>query len=431
MRALVVTGLCFGDEGKGVVTDYLVRKHRSPLVIRYNGGPQAAHNVVTPEGVHHTFSQFGSGTLAGARTYLSPYVLVNPGMMQNEAKMLAQKGIDNPMSLMTVDQGCVVITPYHVAANREREHQRGNDRHGSVGLGIGETRADEIAGVRLTVRMLDDVAHTTSVLRRIRDRKMQEGFRLTDCGVNQVDPVMLAEHYAEWVRESGVRVIGNNQDVLKGLGWHDVLVFEGAQGVLLDERYGFAPHNSWTDCTNGNAQECILALDRTLKASDLPLLEPTQYIGVVRSYYTRHGAGPFPTEDHEDRYNRFSLDGLRKETHNGTHQYMGEFRRGHFDCSLLDYALNAAAECGGRITNLIVTHMDQYDHRSLVGVGYDLGPITKRGDTAKAFKVRPSYISDMGGPTFLKLLEERTQVPVVATFHGPTAEHCAVRAEGW
>jgi adenylosuccinate synthase len=92
-QAFIVVDLGFGDAGKGTVVDWLSRRFPDAIVVRFNGGPQAAHNVVTPEGKHHTFSQFGSGMLvAGVSTHLSKHVLINPLNMWTEAQALAELG---------------------------------------------------------------------------------------------------------------------------------------------------------------------------------------------------------------------------------------------------------------------------------------------------------------------------------------------------
>src|SRR5579864_7866772 len=96
-KVFLVQGLGYGDEGKGSIVDYLVRQEKAPLVVRFNGGAQAAHNVVTDDGRHHTFTQFGSGTFAGARTFLSRFMIVNPFTLLTEAKALEQKGVANPL----------------------------------------------------------------------------------------------------------------------------------------------------------------------------------------------------------------------------------------------------------------------------------------------------------------------------------------------
>ena len=114
------------------------------------------------------------------------------------------------------------------------------------------------------------------------------------------------------------------------------VVFEGAQGVLLDEWRGFHPHTTWSTCTFDNALELLRGRDRDVTK-----------LGVLRTYATRHGPGPFPTEDR-------SLDALLPEPHNATHTFQGAFRRGWFDAVLARYAVEA---CDG-IDALALTHVD-------------------------------------------------------------------------
>ena len=142
-RHYVVCGLGFGDEGKGSVTDFLCSsRSRDPAhaVVRFNGGGQAGHNVVTADGRHHTFAQFGSGSFTpGVRTHLSRFMLVDPLALAAEAAHLIAAGVPGALGRLTVDRDARLVTPYHQAANRARELARGRDRHGSCGMGIGET----------------------------------------------------------------------------------------------------------------------------------------------------------------------------------------------------------------------------------------------------------------------------------------------------
>ena len=109
-------------------------------VVRFNGGAQAGHNVVTADGRHHTFAQFGSGTFwPGVRTFLSRFMLVDPLALAAEAAHLAAVGVSDALDRLAVDADALLATPYHRAANRARELARGLDRHGSCGMGIGET----------------------------------------------------------------------------------------------------------------------------------------------------------------------------------------------------------------------------------------------------------------------------------------------------
>src|SRR5690349_8592758 len=115
-RAILVLDLAYGDCGKGTIVDFLTRAHAADLVVRFNGGPQAGHNVVTPDGRHHTFSQFGSGTFVPAvRTLLSRFMLIEPYAMVNEAAHLAELAVTDALDRLMIDARCPVITPAHQA----------------------------------------------------------------------------------------------------------------------------------------------------------------------------------------------------------------------------------------------------------------------------------------------------------------------------
>ena len=143
-QAILTVDLGFGDAGKGSIIDFLAREHNAHTVVRFNGGAQAGHRVVAKQG-EHVFSQFGSGTLAGARTHLSRFMLVEPLAMLAEAEHLMQLGIRDPFGMVTIDEKALITTPFQRAVNRLKELARGNGRHGSCGMGIGETMADWIA----------------------------------------------------------------------------------------------------------------------------------------------------------------------------------------------------------------------------------------------------------------------------------------------
>ena len=151
-QAILTVDLGFGDAGKGSIVDYLARRHDAHTVVRYNGGAQAGHRVVTPGAApqEHVFAQFGSGALAGAATHLSRFMLLDPLAMMVEAQHLSALGAPDPFAHTTIDAGALVITPFQRAANRLKELARGlrqaqssrAGRHGSCGMGIGETQAD-------------------------------------------------------------------------------------------------------------------------------------------------------------------------------------------------------------------------------------------------------------------------------------------------
>jgi adenylosuccinate synthase len=337
MKAYVVVDLGFGDAGKGLLTDWLVRTTGARLVVRYNGGAQAGHNVVTPEGVHHTFAQFGAGTLVpGVRTFLSQYVVVHPTALMVEAEALARKGVASPLDRITISEQARVTTPFHQAANRLREAARGDRRHGSVGVGVGETVADSIAHPHDAV-IAGDLRSPNVVrkkLARIRERKRAELSGMRDHSEwSFLEDDGIGEAWIERAVAIAPRVVPN--EALATAAEDAAVVFEGAQGVLLDETFGFHPYTTWSDCTTNNARSLVAAY---LGAAEL------EQIGVVRTHAVRHGPGPLPTETKE----------LSVQEHNAEHRWQGPVRYGWFDAVLVRYALRVLSGA----TTLAVTYAD-------------------------------------------------------------------------
>jgi adenylosuccinate synthase len=307
-----VVDLGYGDAGKGTVVDLLCASQDVRAVLRFNGGAQAAHNVITEDGRHHTFAQFGSGTLRGVPTHLTRFMVVDPLALASEAKALG-----NPFHLLTVDGDALLATPWHRAANRRRETGRGAERHGSCGMGVGETMS--YAEKHPDAPRVSDVLSPS----RLRQRLAAVRDALGDCAVPIDDAVDAYRAFGETVRIVGA----SYTDSLLEKG---PCVFEGAQGVLLDEWRGWHPHTTWSTTTFDNA---------------FALCPSVQRLGVVRTYTTRHGAGPFVTEDP-------ALD--LPESHNGLDPWQGTFRTGHFDAVAHRYAVEVA----GGVDALAITHLD-------------------------------------------------------------------------
>ena len=381
---VIVVGLGFGDEGKGATVDALCADGSVSTVVRFNGGAQAAHNVIA-DGRHHTFSQFGSGTLAGVPTWLSRYVLVEPIALATESRELEELGVADPLSLMSIDAQALLTTPFHVAANRAREKARGKDRHGSCGKGIGETvwygllegttrgvvvEGQEVIGEPGPAPAVGDCLDPTTLRRKL-DALARFYEPLIGDGISVDELVMLYRSFAD-----AVRITTDDVGRLADAGR---LVFEGAQGVLLDETYGFHPHTTWSTTTPRNARELLEG-------------RPARVIGVTRTYQTRHGAGPLPTEDQAvlDRF---------PEAHNGTGEFQGAWRAGHLDANLLRYSV----DCCGGIDGLAVTHLDADGLKVATG----------------------SSLEDMPDP--IAYLEDLLDVDVLVTGAGPTRADYVVR----
>jgi adenylosuccinate synthase len=368
-RAVAVVDLGFGDAGKGLITDYLVRSLGARMVVRFNGGAQAGHNVVTPDGVHHTFSQFGSGSFVpGVHTHLSRHVVVHPTALLVEARRLAEVGVD-ALQRLTVSERAKVVTPFHQAAGRLRELAR-EERHGSCGVGVGEVMRDASChpDETLCVGDLADRSTLSVRLARVQERvrsaleePLRWARRSTDASVQQEvralnDPgVVMAWVDALQPFVADARV-ASDETLRQWFAWP--VIFEGAQGVLLDESYGFHPHTTWSDCSFRNADDLTRELEPGLRAVRL---------GVVRTYANRHGPGPLPTESAE-------LTRALAEPHNADGPWQGPFRAGWTDLVLARYAREA---CGG-VDAIALTHVDRVACHPTwrLAVSYDDGGVT-------------------------------------------------------
>lgn len=335
----VVVDLGFGDAGKGAVTDRLVREREAGLVVRFHGGAQAGHNVVAPDGRHHTFSQFCAGTFAGAHGLLGPDFLLHPLAMWFEAEHLRSVGVTDPWALTEVARSARVITPYQQAAGQARERARGAAAHGTCGVGIGERVADGLLHPDDAL-FAGDLGDPPTLRRRLamqRERKRTELARIGEIPPLFDDPEVFDRVLDGWRTVAGrLRRIDDDQ-VRARIRLTPRVVFEGAQGLLLDQDWGFHPHTTWSDCTPAGAR--ALAGDRALTV-----------VGVTRAYTVRHGPGPLPTEGR-------GPNGLI-EPHNGDAGWQGRFRSGALDGVLLRYA---ARICGG-IDRLAVTWTDRVPH---------------------------------------------------------------------
>jgi adenylosuccinate synthase len=306
VKAYAVIGANYGDEGKGVITDYLCDRYDADLVVRFNGGAQAGHTVVTPSGDRHVFHHFGSGTFAGAATLLSHFFLVNPLLFVKEAELLRQRS-----SHVLIDENALVTTPFDMVINQLLERSRGEKRHGSCGVGINET-VDRSTTFPLYVKDLTDVNKLQQDLETIRDvwwplRKAQLG--LSDVGQEIIEnPMLVADFLDATKRMLDLAIICKESSVIDG---SRLVIFEGAQGLLLDEE---------------NKEEFPhVTRSRTGLVNVMQLMEDTKIdelhpVYVTRAYLTRHGAGPLPHQ-----LKKLPYPDVKDET-NITHEFQGSLR---------------------------------------------------------------------------------------------------------
>ena len=433
-RIISLIGLGFGDCGKGLYTDYLTRELDAHTVVRFNGGGQAGHNVCLPDGRHHTFSQFGAGTFVpGVRTLLAYPVVVHPTALLVECEWLKRVGVHDALDRLKIDSRCRVTTPFHQAAGRLREIFRGTFAHGSCGVGVGETVGHGLQHPDLIVHF-GDLAKPELIrdkLEAIRQNLLLSteadaiAFIANDPAQKEL-AILRDEHIvSRWVAQlaplTRASCIAMSDEVATLLNRPGTVIFEGAQGMLLDETYGFHPHTTWSDVTP-SAAEAV--------ASDAGFDGQLFHLGVMRTYLTRHGAGPLPT--HDTALNTLS------EAHNSGAGWQGEFRRGHPDAVLLRFALAAA----GRIDGLVTTHHDVFDrgiglkwcpNYDSACVDFDL-PLAASQNlehqarlTQALMTATPRYdpVLINSSDAWRRRVEDATTLPVLLSAIGPT--HVSVR----
>ncbi len=336
MKAIAVIGANFGDEGKGLATDYFCSKLDNPIVVRFNGGANAGHTVVTPEGKRHVFHHIGSGSFAGTATFLSRFFVVNPFLFQKELDEL------DFLPNVLIDHRAPMTTPFDMLINQELEAYRGNFRHGSCGVGLGETM-ERIERRPEFATFAGDAFRPMELNRKLFDIGSQYvPLRLAELGVPISDKTKqrcnmhLIESFAE-----AVGVMSNsmcvNPTALMGCG---AVVFEGAQGLLLDQGHEYFPHVTRSKTGLAN----VKSLCDEMGINDLDV----SY--VTRAYMTRHGPGPFKTEA------EFSFE----DATNIPNQYQGHLRFGNLDTELLGKSIkNDLAHFSNARPSIFVTCADQ------------------------------------------------------------------------
>jgi adenylosuccinate synthase len=326
MIARAVIGANFGDEGKGLVTDYLCRRNGAGVVVRFNGGSQAGHTVAGEDGHRHVFQHFGCGTFLNIPTYLSEYFIVNPIMYFHEKDELARLGV---FPQVYAHPNCLVTTFADMIINQEKETQRGEKRHGSVGVGINETvNRSALAHLKITMA---DVWNLSKSL----ESKLVEicgkyaAFRI---GKPIENPDRMIQGFVEACSTLAEEISPAGIEQCKDP------VFEGAQGLLLDQNNkAFFPHVTRSNTGIKNVRALCAQTGWGIEA-----------YYVSRTYLTRHGAGMLPGEDGALSF---------PDTTNTNHPFQGKLRFAPLDYQELCGRIES--DFGSRRYKLVLTHMDQ------------------------------------------------------------------------
>jgi adenylosuccinate synthase len=316
-KVSIVIGALYGDEGKGSFVNYLCSQTIKPLVIRFNGGHQVGHTVVNNDGTKHVFSNFGSGTLQNTPTYWSEYCTVSPVGIQKEGRILNELGIEPELYL---NANAMVTTPFDILQNHKLE---ASNNHGSVGVGFGTTIQRNEDNYRLYVRDLQYSKIRDEKLKLIINNYYNLPFNPA-CAYQNKETRKIYDNFIAACDDLIGRYEIINDLKSHGLYNHD-MIFEGAQGIMLDKNYGFFPHVTRSNTTSKNALEII---------KTIPLNVDINTYYITRAYQTRHGNGYMTNEGSDISY----IKNNPKETN--VEGFQGEFRKSILDLDVLNYAIS-------------------------------------------------------------------------------------------
>ena len=349
MPAIVLIGAQWGDEGKGKATDLF--GGRLQWVVRYQGGNNAGHTVVLPNGDKFALHLIPSGILTpGVTNVIGNGVVVDPGVLLEELAGLEERDVDTSRLLLSADAH--LIMPYHVAIDKVTERFLGAKKIGTTGRGIGPCYQDKIARVGVRVAdVLDEKIFTqkveaalefkNQVLVKIYNRKALDPQQVVDEVLGQ------AEGFKHRIADTRLQL---NEALERG----DTVLLEGSQGTLLDVDHGTYPYVTSSNPTAGGAAV----------GSGIGPTRITTVLGILKAYTTRVGSGPFPTELFDNHGEYLAKQGGEVGVTTGRAR-----RTGWFDAVIARYATRVNG-----ITDYFLTKLDVLSGLDTVPicVGYEV-----------------------------------------------------------
>lgn len=320
----VVLGLGFGDEGKGHTVNFLVENHLKRytnrlIVVRFSGGPQAGHGVYHND-LHHVFSHFGSGALQGTPTFWSKYCPMDPVILRLESDKL--KSLTGKKPKIYISESCPIITPIEIIKNRVGDGM-------SCGMGVGITQAREENHHHLNAL---DLLYPWVFKQRWEILKSFNPLTVSDSNFLNLEQGFLdaVSNMIDYIE-----IVSDN--FLKSLTGQ-TFIFEGSQGLMLDQHYGFYPYVTRTNTGLKNVKELLNHLTNPLNV----------YL-VTRAYQTRHGLGPM-SESIISVINPYEINKMND------HQF--EFKTSLLDIDLINYAIDRDPHMHLQNLSFVVTNLD-------------------------------------------------------------------------
>jgi len=422
-KNVVVLGTQWGDEGKGKIVDLLTEE--ASAVVRFQGGHNAGHTLVI-DGKKTVLHLVPSGILReGIDCIIGNGVVLAPDALLEELEMLEKEGVPASERLM-LSEACQLIMPYHVALDMAREVARGNKAIGTTGRGIGPAYEDKISRRGLRLGDMLDTARFTEKLKEVMEYHnymLKNYFKAEEVSYEEVlkDSLEMAEKLRPMVVD-----VPNMLHKLRKAGKN--IMFEGAQGTLLDIDHGTYPYVTSSSTTAGGAST----------GSGVGPKNLDYILGITKAYTTRVGSGPFPTELFDDVGAHIAEVGHEQGA------TTGRDRR----CGWLDaVALRRAMQINS-ITGICVTKMDVLDQVETIKicVAYELDgerlevPPINTTDFARCtpiYEEHEGWMSKTFGITkyddlpekakaYLKRMEELLEVPADIISTGPDRDHTMI-----
>ena len=371
MANVAVVGVQWGDEGKGKIVDWL--SERADVVVRYQGGHNAGHTLVI-DGVTYKLSLLPSGVVRpGKLSIIGNGVVIDPWALIKEIEGIAEKGVQITPAVLRVAENAALILPLHGELDRMREEMRGASKIGTTGRGIGPAYEDKIA--RRAIRV-GDLAEPETLGEKLRDLLFHHNALRRGMGAAEIDGKALEDQ----LKVLAPRILpyaGNvwrTLDEMRRAGRR--ILFEGAQGTMLDVDHGTYPFVTSSNTLAGQA-----AVGSGLGPSAIGFV-----LGITKAYTTRVGSGPFPTEQINAVGQRLGERGHEFGTVTGRPR-----RCGWFDAVMVRQAIRVGGVHGIALTKLDV--LDGFDEiKVCTGYRYKGGTIDyfPAGRAAQA-EVEPIY----------------------------------------
>ncbi len=348
MPNVAVIGAQWGDEGKGKVVDWLAS--RADVVVRFQGGHNAGHTLVVGNQTYK-LSLLPSGLVRGKLGIIGNGVVIDPVALLAEMDRVRAQGLDVTPDNLRIAENAILILPVHGALDRAREAARGDRKIGTTGRGIGPAYEDKVA--RRAIRVCD-LAEPEVLSDKLDELLLHHNTLLTGLGAQPAQkqellglllglaPRLLPHVEAVWERLDEARRAGRR------------ILFEGAQAVMLDVDHGTYPF-----VTSSNTIAATAAAGSGVGPAVIGFV-----LGIAKAYSTRVGAGPFPTELHDDTGRHLGTRGHEFGTVTGRPR-----RCGWFDAALVRQAVKV-----GGIQGLALTKLDVLDGMKelRIGVGYEI-----------------------------------------------------------